>query len=169
MLKYRFVKVILLCWATVCLVLFSGCSQSDDVVSIFTGKKWKLTLVTEDDKNEYLNIWSSLADKEADLNSLRSNRDAYTIGMSGILEGDVISGDIVVVTISGTANGTWQANAHDRSLRIRITGAPSTTLEHELFRGLNSSFSYEGSDENNLYVRYSKDGRVCRLSFRVLK
>lgn len=169
MLKYRFRNVLAVLCLTVSLVSFGSCSQADDVVSIFTGKTWKLSLVTEDDKNEFLNIWSSVSEKEKDLKSLRSNRDAYTVSMSGILEGDVISGEIEITTLEGSSRGYWQANSKDRSFKVRIVGEPTTALEREFVMGLNNAFSYDGSDENNLYVRYNKDGRVCRLSFRVLR
>lgn len=154
------------------LPLISGCNNSDDVESIFTGKTWKLTYITLKDKHEMFNFWGS--DSGARTKSIEALRTGgnFSITFNGAVTGDMIRGSLKGRAIKSEFNGDWSANGKTNQFGASIgSTSEDDILAKRFMEGLKAANSYNG-DERNLYIYYTPEGangQIFSLVFHVVK
>lgn len=150
----------------------SGCNDSDDLDSIFTGKTWKLTYITIKDKNVMVNFWGS--DSGARTKSLEALRASgnFTIKFSGTTTGDIIRGKLNGKAIKSEFNGDWSANGKTNQFGSTIGNtSEDDILARKFMEGLKTADSYSG-DERNLFIYYTPEdanGQIFSLVFHVVR
>lgn len=152
------------------LPFFAGCNDSDDVAAIFTGKTWKLNYITVDGGHEMFPFWENEDQKRKIFEELNKPGN-YNIVFDGIVEGDVIRGNVQGSLIYNKSfSGTWSANGKNNKFNATVTGSDGgDRLAQNFLEGLNSATSYEG-DENNLYLLYKSklNNQTFRMVFYVV-
>lgn len=158
---------------TICLLtllpLFCGCNDTDDVTSIFTGKTWELTFITENGKHWY--PFPDITDSNAyEAYDFITGDKRFTITFTGVEKENVIDGEF---TASGSAilSGTWRANAKKNTFvchikEQRVIDADDKIMA-KIIDGLSRAVSYKG-DNDNLFIHYPYNEKVnLRLAFHV--
>lgn len=152
-------------WLLLLLPLFSGCNDSDDVQSIFTGKTWRLTYINFKDQAGMMGGFD-----EKSMKIFEDNKAAYTITFTGTEEDNRISGSISGKVITADIKGTWSANGKSNEFHANIgnVSEPNDALAKKFIEGLSSASSYTG-DEKNLFIYYkpSSGQQTYVLAFHV--
>ena len=152
------------------LPLLSGCNDSDDVAAIFTGKTWKLNMISKDGEGKMYDFWGGNEEKkELSMNNLTKKATSFTVNFKGTVDGDLIQGQVSGTTVTQPMNGQWSANGKNHEFRAALSGKDEEDpLARSFLEGLNSATSYDG-DSQNLYLIYEKQGVKYRMFFRVAK
>lgn len=151
---------------SICCLAFSGCNDSEDVYTIFTGKTWKLTILSND--NDYKNwvpgIWSSTKEQQKSLDIMANNATSFTIVFAAGTRPDETGGNATVKATGSTATGTWKADGGKNSFSVAGFGGVSDTdpLGKAFLNALKTAESYVG-DSNNLRIYYNKGANVMLL------
>ncbi len=143
------------------LPILVGCNNTDDVASIFTGKKWKLTYITKANNRG----WYSFPDvQENNLMEYINQNKTFTIDFTGTVEEDAIQG---LFSGSGAVNtnGSWRANGKNNQFGMTLTTGTAIDSQDriatKILEGLRKANSY-GGDERNLYLYYqTNDEDLC--------
>ena len=160
---YRIIGLFLL------LPLLSGCNDSDDVAAIFTGKTWKLNMISKDGEGKMYDFWGGNEEKKEESIQKLQRGGTFTVKFEGTVEGDLIQGQVSGTTVTQPMSGQWSANGKTHEFKSGVTGKDeSDPLARSFLEGLNSATSYDG-DSQNLYLIYEKQGVKYRMFFRAAK
>ena len=157
-MKLKYITLLLLM-----LPVLSACNQEDDVIDIFTGKRWKLNFIIDaKDKictdSYFTNVSAEV--KEASMKKM-ADKGNFIIDFTGVeVDGEVIgtySGRATNTTISGN----WQANGKNNSFSTD-QGGPSGNedlLGKVFINGLATAYKYEGDTAGNLTIYFEDKER----------
>lgn len=149
-------------WLLLLLPLFSGCNDSDDLQSIFTGKTWRLSYINYKDQGGMMEGF----DKKS-MEIFEKNKEAYTITFTGTEEDNRISGSISGRVITSDIKGTWSANGKSNEFHANIGDAIGPDdLSKKFVEGLKNASSYTG-DEKGLFLYYKSGQQTYVLAFHV--
>ena len=153
------------------LPLLGGCDTEDNVAEIFTGKTWKLNIISLDGQGEWFDFWNGNAEARRTSMNLRGKNDSptFTITFNGSEIEGVVNGDFTAQAVNRSFTGYWTANGSSRELsltNIRNTGNDTDVLARAFETGLRNAVRYSG-DSQNLYIYYYEDGQTTkRMSFQ---
>jgi hypothetical protein len=140
----------------------TACSSSDDVVAIFTGKKWKLSYIAAEGTTRRYDFWQG--DKEAEQNSMKllGIENNFTLQFNGADMGSYIGGGFSARGVGSQPEGNWSADGNARTLTMQTTikGSESDVFAKAFLTGLQNAFRYEG-DTRNLFIYYH-DGKLVK-------
>jgi len=151
----------------------SGCNEKDDVISIFTGKTWKLTYIAEKGKEQKMyDFWGSNETAyQNSMNFLKSDANFLVTFEGGEVNGTVIGTFTGNATTAGIS-GKWTADGENQTLTtsdIKTTGSDKDTFLGKAFiYGLSNAKKYKG-DDNNLFIYYEEGQRTFVLFLHPLK
>lgn len=155
----------LLCIAL--LPLASSCNDEDDVIEIFTGKTWKMSRLTDNEKNApqfYKGIWNSEKEQLRSMEYL--NRDGnFTVTFEGTeINGEIDGTQVVIQGIQSKMTGTWTANGQDNTLKLQLKkteGSETDPLAKAFMAAMKNVYKYEG-DVHQLTLYYKHDQNIVR-------
>lgn len=143
-------------------------TYKETVIDILTGKKWKLSRLTDMGSNNqfYSGLWNG--DQKAMEESLKNlYNDKYTftvyfVGRYG-LNGEIAGAKVDGKGINSNISGDWNADEKNNSLSIsvKVTGTESDVLAKAFIFGLQNVYKYEG-DDNSLTL-FFEDGQTTRV------
>jgi Domain of unknown function (DUF4847) len=142
------------------LPIVSGCNDTDDVQSIFTGRSWKLTYITPKNKQAWYKF-TDVTDEIYKQYDPVTGSKSFVISFDGTASDGVISGNMSG-TGSTTLGGTWSANGKTNAFSAKIV------------EGLKNATSYTG-DNNNLFIYFEykssvqHDSEILCLAFAPAK
>ncbi|WP_373803860.1 DUF4847 family protein [Bacteroides heparinolyticus] len=157
-----------LLWLLLLFPFLGGCNNSDDITAIFTGKKWKLTLITIDGQSSWpMLLWAnSNTSYETSMKHLTETAGSYTVQFNGIVQDHQINGALNGTFITNTFSGTWSANDSSREFSAAVNGSPEADVLAQTFAtGLKTAHAYEG-DTEHLYLLYRVGAVTYRMFFR---
>jgi hypothetical protein len=149
---------------TVILLSAGSCGTTDDVVGIFTGKTWKLTVITAEDSDKQYPFWDGgvsgpAFEKSMDLLAKAGN---FTITFTGAaLEEGITSGAFSGRGVATSFSGKWRVDDASRTLQMGVdppVGTESDVFAKAFITGLLNAKRYEG-DFNNLYIYYKEENK----------
>ena len=149
------------------LPLISSCNNEDDVVEIFTGKTWKMSRLTDNEKNApqfYKGIWNSEKEQLRSMEYL--NRDGnFTVTFEGTeINGEIDGTQVVIQGIQSKMTGTWTANGKDNVLKLQIKKTEGTEIDplaKAFMAAMKNVYKYEG-DVHQLTLYYKHDQNITR-------
>lgn len=152
----------------------SGCNNKDDVISIFTGKTWKLTFIAAEGTRKQFNFWGE-AGMDASNKAYTNSMDAlaksgnFILYFAGTDLNGTVGGSFNGRGIATSVEGSWNANSENKKLNIALSNKPSENdvLAKAFITGLENAFKYDG-DENNLYIYYKEGLTTKFMAFHVL-
>jgi hypothetical protein len=134
------------------LPLLTACNDTDDVQSIFTGRSWKLTYITQKNKHAWYKF-SDVTDEMYKQYDPVSGSKSFVISFSGTAKDETITGNVTGEG-AATLSGTWSANGKTRAVSTNITrSTASDALAKKIVEGVKNATSYEG-DNSNLYLYF---------------
>ena len=154
------------------LLLFSlaACSDSDDVVAIFTGKTWKLNVIYSLGKED-LSYWS---DKETHEASMKKKKErGFNVKFDGAQVDNIVTGTFTGQGYDSSFSGNWSCNADRKN--IHITSFETRGSENDVFakafvNAMKNVTGYRpGSDINNLYLDFKEGVETKYMSFTVIR
>lgn len=151
-------------WLLLLLPLFSGCNDSDDLQSIFTGKTWRLSYINYKDQGGMMEGF----DKKS-MEIFEKNKEAYTITFTGTEEDNRISGSISGIVTTSEIKGTWSADGKNNKFSANIgdvSEPDDLVLSKKFVEGLKNASSYTG-DEKGLFLYYKSGQQTYVLAFHV--
>lgn len=160
-------------WALVLLFpLLSGCSTSDDVKAIFTGKTWKLTYISQGKGSTWYKYPDVTESNYKEYDPANPNARKFTIEFSGAEQNDVITGSFNG-TGSVSMKGTWNANGESKAFNAEVSGSAtisdkSDKLAAKIVEALKTADKYSG-DENNLFIHFTYEKDRVFLAFAPVK
>lgn len=157
------------------LPILSACNQTDDVIEIFTGKKWKLTGIYYDKGSKpdaCMDYWSNNEAWEAS-NKLFEKEGTFIITFSGVEDGDIGLGEYNGYATSSSIKGSWQADGKNNSFNVSGQANPGSNediLGKAYINALINADKYEG-DTSNLRIYFEDKNKKDRryLMFHVVK
>ncbi len=162
MMKYKWMGVILLLLP----FLLSSCNNSDDVLSIFTGRVWRMTYITKRNEHgwyKFPGVDDSIYKSYEPMNGTRS----FVIDFTGSEDDNVVNGDFVgsnSVKITGTWTANGVSNFFSSSIRNSSVTDSKDTLGKYIIDGIKNASSYSG-DENNLYLYFEYGSEMLCIAF----
>lgn len=137
--------------------LISACSDDDDLKEIFTGKKWKMSYIfNENNYKVPADLWEGDSSRrDASLTS-RDTEGNYTIVFTGAEISGSFHGAVSGRTVNSQFTGQWDANPRTHELNISElswTGTETDIMAKSFKQGLENAFKFSG-DSNNLYIYY---------------
>lgn len=172
-MKKKFKNISFLLLMIVLLPSLSGCNNEDDVISIFTGKTWKLTFIAAEGTRKQFNFWGEAGMTPSNSAYTKSmdalaNKGNFILNFEGTDLNGTTGGSFNGRGITASMDGSWNANGESRELKINLKGKPSETddLAKAFITGLQNAFKYEG-DEWNLYIYYKDGATIKFMAFHV--
>ena len=153
------------------LPLLGGCDNGDDVIEVFTGKTWKLNVISLDGQGDWFDFWNGDSQaRQASMNLRGSNSSAtFTITFNGSDTGEVTGGDFRAQGVNRSFSGTWSADGSSHTLsltNVNGTGNSETDVLARAFEtGLRNTVRYSG-DSQNLYIYYEDGETTKRMAFQ---
>lgn len=148
-------------------LMLTGCTNKDDVISIFTGKTWKLTYISEKGKNIMYNFWGNDdTGYQSSMDALKSSSNFIIVFEGSDLNG-VTGGSFNAYATSTKISGQWNADGSSNKLTISNVSAGTDAdayIGKSFIYGLENAQSYSG-DENNLFIYYTEGQRTFFLAF----
>jgi hypothetical protein len=142
------------------LPMLGACSQTDDIIKIFTGKTWKLTNVNDSKGDCTREYFSNTAQWEESM-KLLSDKGNFVITFTGAeVNGEVIgaySGRAARTAISGK----WTANGKTNAFSVSGQADPDSredVLGRVFIRALINAYKYEGDTAGNLTIHFKENG-----------
>lgn len=151
-----------------------GCNTSDDVLDIFTGKTWKLTVISDSKgKTDWHDYWGGDdAARQASM-KLLDGENNFTITFAGVeLESGNIEGTYGGRGVNDVLSGKWTANGKSNSFTTSdqaTPGAKDNILEKAFIYALINAYKYEGDTNGYLKIYFKDEGYDRYLMFNVLK
>jgi hypothetical protein len=140
------------------LPVLSGCNDTDDVQSIFTGRSWKLTYITAKNTQSWYKF-SDVTEEVYKQYDPVSGTKSFVISFSGTTTDGVITGDFSG-TGTATMSGSWTANGKSNYFSANVTRSSATdALAKKIVEGMKKATSY-GGDNNNLYLYFDYQSSV---------
>jgi len=170
-MKLKYIALLLLM-----LPVLSACNQEDDVIEIFTGKRWKLNFIIDSkDKNCIDSYFTGVSAevKQASMDKME-NLGNFIIDFTGVeVDGKVI-GTYTGKATNSNISGDWQADGKSNAFSTSNQGGPSNNedlLGKVFINALINARSYEGDTAGNLTIYFEdKDRKEQRaLVFFVVK
>jgi hypothetical protein len=156
----------------VCLLLLltaGGCDRSDDVISIFTGKQWKLSFIAIEGSTRQYDFWNGNEYARTASFKLLESPNNFVLSFQGAnLNGTYtggINGKGVLATL--VEKSTWSVQEGKRDIVIlpNIEGTETDVLAKAFINALSNCFRYEG-DNDNLYLYYHSGQNVMFMAFK---
>jgi len=157
-MKLKYIALLLLM-----LPVFSACNQEDDVIDIFTGKRWKLNFIVDSKNKNCIDSYFtgvSAEVKQASMDKME-NLGNFVIDFTGVeVDGEAIgtySGRATNTTISGN----WQANGKSNAFSTD-QGDPSNNedlLGKVFIKAFKTAYKYEGDTAGNLTIYFEDEDR----------
>lgn len=153
------------------LPLLGGCSEEDDVLEIFTGKTWKLNIISLDGQNDWFDFWNGNSEARKTSMNLRGENSSvtFTITFNGDEVEGMAEGDFTAQAVNRSYTGHWSANGNSRELKltgIQSSGKNDTDVLARAFEtGLKNAVRYSG-DSQYLYIYYEDGQTTKRMSFQ---
>ena len=146
-----------------------SCDGGDDLVTIFTGKTWKLSRLTIPGSSAQFpqSFWS---DETSFNNSMKAfkNEKNFTIIFEGVEVNNVMSGtSLTAKGIKATLSGVWDADNLNRNFSIsnvRVTTAETDILAKTFIAGLQTAYKYDGN-ANSLVIYFKHNGKDMIMGF----
>ena len=161
----RHIPIILL--MAVMLPLWCSCESGDDVIDIFTGTTWKMSVIyPEGHISTPVDFWNG--DQEAYEKSSALVKDGANFNIvfqGGTLKTGQMGGTFQGRAISATVEGYWEADGDSRSLQfsnVRWNGTESDVLARAFMAGISANVYKYSGDSGNLFLHY-KDGQLLRV------
>lgn len=159
-------------WLLVAMVLplLAGCTTSDDVQAIFTGKAWKLTYISRDMSGKWY-PFNDVEDKNFD--QYNKGEKSFVISFTGGQTDHLISGKFTGMgtSFSGLA-GNWSANGESNAFSSTVTGGTNLDkndkIASKIIDALSKIDTYKG-DETFLYLYYTYEKDRVYLAFTRVK
>jgi hypothetical protein len=130
----------------------TSCNDTDDVQSIFTGRSWKLTYITQKNKHAWYKF-SDVTDEIYKQYDPVSGTKSFVISFTGIATDELITGDMSG-TGAATLSGTWSANGKTNKFSATVSkSSANDALAKKIVEGLKNATSYTG-DNSNLYIYF---------------
>lgn len=157
------------------LPLLMGCNNTDDVQAIFTGKRWKLSVIkfAGSDK-ECRDYWVTGGEfdqgKFEASNRILAGKETFTLTFTGVTTDDEISGKATGKAYTTEINNaSWRANgtSNDFSIGIQTTN-DQDVLATAFLKALSNATSYSGN-RDNLYLYFTDGQQNKYLVFHVIK
>ncbi|MDR0894408.1 MAG: DUF4847 domain-containing protein [Prevotellaceae bacterium] len=158
----------------VLLLAINGCSQTDDVISIFTGKKWKLTYIATEGSHKMFNFWGEDKDGTlfaASMALLKADNNFVLTFEGANLNGNVtgtVGGRGVLATLGADSRWSVSEGSRNITLSVKQAGNEQDVLAKAFMIGVQNSFRYEG-DNDNLYLYYHSGQNVMFMAFKPQK
>lgn len=153
------------------LVLLAGCNDEDDVMSIFTGRTWKLSFISAENSIVQYDFWNGdNAKREQSMKGL-AQESSYQLDFEGVEQNGTAGGSFKGQALTATVEGKWNANASNGELTLTDvkTGRNETdALAAAFVLGLKNAYKYEG-DENNLFIYYDIKGVHMKIGLKPKK
>lgn len=152
------------------LPLLGGCENEDNVIEIFTGKTWKLNIISLDGHADWFDFWNGdVQARQKSLNLRGQNNSAtFTITFNGSETGEITGGDFTAQAVNCTYTGVWSADGSSHTLtlsNIRFSGNDTDVLARAFDTGLKNAIRYSG-DSQNLYIYYEDGQTTKRMAFQ---
>ncbi len=141
--------------------LLSGCSKSDDVLDILTGRVWHLTY----NPQNLSKLFTDETEYEKALQTLNEGNN-YTIAFQGAETNGAFGGTFSARASNASFSGTWRADGVTRELSLVVqttSGSETNALGKEFVRCIHNVTKYEGNDKSLLI--YYKNGNSPYLGF----
>ena len=144
------------------LPVLGACSQTDDVIKIFTGKSWKLTNINDSGGEDCTRGYFSNEAQWEESMKLLSEKGNFVITFTGAeVDGEVI-GAYNGRTARAAISGKWKANGKNNAFEISGQAAPGNSedvLGKVFVHALINAYKYEGDTAGNLTI-YFKENRA---------
>ncbi len=139
--------------------ILGGCDNDDSVISIFSGKTWRLARLTTSGSSSpfYSDLWESDEDYQTSVSYLSQSSYFYVL-FNCTENGDVVTGTVNARGVGGSINNatlTIDKDSRAMSISGSISGEESDQLGKAFLNGLLNVYKYEG-DINSLTL-YFKD------------
>ncbi len=152
------------------LPLLSGCTTSDDVHRIFTGKTWKLTYISKGKGGAWYRF-PNTSDSDYTAYGPSTGTRRFTITFNGAESDHVVSGSFSTAGTVST-NGTWSANGESKAFSAKISGGATLEKGDKLAAIIKDAISnadkYSG-DEMNLFLHFTYEKDRIFLAFAPVK
>ena len=144
-------------------------TYEETAIDIFTGKKWKLSRLTDMGSNNqfYSGLWNGdQKAMEESLKNLYNEKYTFTVDFVGWygLNGEIVGAKVDGKGVNSNISGDWNADEKNNSLSIsvKITGSEeSDALAKAFIFGLQHAYKYEGDDYS--LTLFFKDGQTTRV------
>ncbi|MBO4984673.1 MAG: DUF4847 family protein [Bacteroides sp.] len=149
--------------------LFTACDNEDDLVTIFTGKTWKLSRLTTPGSVAQFpqDFWQTEEAYNSSMQAFQGEKN-YTLNFEGVeLNGELSGTSVSGKGIKATLSGYWTANGKDNSFsisNIRINTTESDPLAKVYIAGLQTAYKYEG-DANSLVLYFKYNNKDMIMGF----
>lgn len=146
------------------LPFLSGCNDSDDVLSIFTQGKWKLTSIFYDKgskKQVCEDYWGNEASKEASMDLLDQKAN-FTITFNGAELDDGVQGSYTGRAAGSNISGEWFAEGKHNAFNVYNQSAPDNkedVLGKAFINALRNAYKYDGDTNGNLRIYFEDKDR----------
>lgn len=156
------------------LPIISACSQSDDVIAIFSQGEWKLTSIFKDNNKgtdvckDYWNDDASYDASQA-LLDISSN---FVITFTGVEIEEDVTGTYTGRASTNPISGNWSANGKNNSFSISGQSEPATgedVLGKAFINALINAYKYEGDTNGNLRIYFKEGNNKKFLLFHLSK
>ncbi len=156
-------------WVMLLPLLLGGCTTSDDVQAIFTGKTWKMTYISTDNGQGWYNF-SDLTPADYEVWTPKTGSKSFTISFTGSENDHVISGTF---TGSGSvsASGKWNANGESQKFGAKVESSNVTAggkIGAKIIEILKTADKYSG-DEDNLFIYCTYERDRIFMAFKPIK
>lgn len=162
-------KILSIVMIAVLLPLLSGCSQEDDVTSIFTGKVWKLSFITLGDSSTPYSF--GMSKEQMDQEYAAEQTPEYLTVTFSLSPNSPDSGNFTATGTLSYIRGKWSADGSTN--QFTTSDVPNIPMDNnriarEMFKGLKNAYRYSG-DTRNLYIYYKEGQNTFRLAFTPYK
>ncbi|MDR1004254.1 MAG: DUF4847 domain-containing protein [Prevotellaceae bacterium] len=151
------------------LVTMGGCSPSDDVIDIFTGKRWKMTFIALEGNYKQYDFWNRDDDARTASMKLLASDNTFVLTFEGASLNGVVNGGIggkgVLATLGADSHWSVTEGSRAITLSVSFTGSETDALAKAFVNGLQHCFRYEG-DNDNLYLYYHSGQNVMFMAFK---
>ncbi len=157
-------------WSLLLLPFLSGCTSSDDIQAIFTGKTWRLTYITQG-KGAAWYGFPGLTDSDYKAYDPNTGTKQFTIEFTGAEHDHVISGGFTCLG-SLRGPGTWSANGESKAFNAQFSSTPTVDKNDKLAAIIRDALSkaneYSG-DEMNLFIHFTYEKERLFMAFSPVK
>lgn len=140
------------------LPLLGGCSNSDDVMDIFTQSTWKLTNIFESTGKPHGGYWQNEDSHKASMALLKQPAN-FTITFTGAPMEEAVEGTYNGRAAKSAIAGKWKANGKNNDFAISGQADPGTgedVFGKAFINGLKNAYAYKGDTNGNLIIYFTE-------------
>ncbi len=157
-------------WILLLPLLLGGCSPSDDVQAIFTGKTWKMTYISYGQGASWYKF-PGLTDSDYKAYDPVEGTKSFTITFTGSETDHTIAGSFTGAG-SVSTNGSWSANGESSAFSATIKGNPiigsGDKIGAKIIEVLKAADKYSG-DEDGLFIHCTYEKDRIFMAFKPVK